>query len=581
MNNPSQTELETILDKYNKQKYNDAEKLIKSLLNKYHENIFCLKMLGLIYLKTDKTIDALDINKEIVNLSRNDFEAYNNLGLSQKKLNLIDQSIVSFNMCIKLNPQYSAGYYNLSNSLEMKALIDEAIEANRKAVNLSPDEPDLYIELAKKLYIKNRYDEANNIFNECKSLHPNYSNSYFEHSLLLMDISKYDHAEYEIKKALVLEPNNISYNFNYGILLMHTGRLDQAKSFFTQTILLEPNHSKAHLALSMTKKFTNEDEHFIQMKNLISITSSSKKDLCNLYFALAKAYEDLNDFSESYKYYKQANHIRKMEEKYSINKDKDIFRRLKKSHQSVMKKSLAHTEIKTCKHPIFIMGMPRSGTTLVEQIISNHRDVTAGGELPYIQRYGENIAMQRKIISKNALFEFRNNYLNKLIQISNNYSYITDKTTLNFRYISLISAALPEAKIVLVKRNAAATIWGNYKQCFVKKNRELNFTYSISDIIKYYQLYEQHIKYIEKDDLIKIFKVDYDRLTKYPSTEIKKIINFLQLDWDENCLSPHLNTTAVRTASTSQVRKKIYTNSSHQWKNFKPYLDGMLDIYDK
>ena len=148
----------------------------------------------------------------------------------------------------------------------------------------------------------------------------------------------------------------------------------------------------------------------------------------------------------------------------------------------------------------------------------------------------------------------------------------------NFRYIRLLVAAFPEAKIVHVKRNPAAVCWANYKQYFISKN--MGFCYALDDIISYYRLYENLMEFWGSSLSKRIYHLDYELLTVNQEDETQKLIDYLGLDWNEECLSPQNNTRSVTTVSNIQVREKVYQGSSQQWKKYKPFLNSMLDFLD-
>ena len=222
--------------------------------------------------------------------------------------------------------------------------------------------------------------------------------------------------------------------------------------------------------------------------------------------------------------------------------------------------------------------MPRSGTTLVEQIISSHSKITGLGELPFVSQFGFSIVKGLSEYSKDSISKFRDNYLEKLRHLANGNLHISDKMPQNFLYIDLIVASFPEAKILHVKRNPAAVCWANYKQWF--RSKDLGYSYSIDDIIEYHRLYEDLMKFWNKHFKNIIYEVDYEALTINYEDEIKKLIKYLGLDWEEACLSPEENDRNVSTASNIQIRNKIFKGSSQKWKKYKPFLKGALDSLD-
>ena len=219
--------------------------------------------------------------------------------------------------------------------------------------------------------------------------------------------------------------------------------------------------------------------------------------------------------------------------------------------------------------------MPRSGTTLVEQIVSSHSLVTGAGELPFADQFGRLLNEGLSEINKVNILEFRENYLRKLKKFSYGNRTVTDKMTSNFIYIGLISTALPEAKIIHVKRNPAAVCWANYKQYF--ESKELGYCYDLDDVVCYYKLYTNIMKFWENSLSNKIYNLDYELLTVNQEKETQRLIQHIGLEWDEKCLKPQENLRNIETASNHQVRKKVYQNSSQQWKKYKPFLNDKFD----
>ena len=219
--------------------------------------------------------------------------------------------------------------------------------------------------------------------------------------------------------------------------------------------------------------------------------------------------------------------------------------------------------------------MPRSGTTLVEQIISSHSMVTGGGELSYVFKFGMDLSLNTVLPNAENISEFRENYLSELAKLSKGVRFITDKMPHNFRFIPLICAALPEAKIIHVRRDPKATCWSNFKQYFDTSG--LGYCYNLKDVVEYYGLYSSYMKFLQPQYNSQIYNLDYDNLTENQESETKKIIKYLDLQWEEACLYPQNNDRSVRTASQQQVRQKIYQGSSMEWKKYKIYLTNMFE----
>ena len=199
----------------------------------------------------------------------------------------------------------------------------------------------------------------------------------------------------------------------------------------------------------------------------------------------------------------------------------------------------------------------------------------AAGELKDISHYGSLLAQGVTEATSQTVSEFRKNYLCKLTKRSDGKHFVTDKLPQNFRYIALICSAFPEAKIVHVQRDTAATCWSNYKHYFPASG--LGYCYDLDDVTDYYALYSDLMQFFQTFYSDRIYNLDYEKLTTDQNSESKNLIQYLGLEWENACLSPQENKRAVRTASQQQVRQKVYQGSSQQWRKYKPFLNGAFD----
>jgi tetratricopeptide (TPR) repeat protein len=360
-----------------------------------------------------------------------------------------------------------------------------------------------------------------------------------------------------------------------GLTLQDQGKLDDAIEAYTKALSIKPDFATAHRNLSNIKKYTLDDTHFLQVKKYYDKDDLREDAKCNLSFALAKMYEDIGKLDEAFAHLLEGNALRKKLLNYSINQDKKLFTKFKNTQPHLLKNALEPKENLIELTPIFILGMPRSGTTLVEQIISSHSDVTGAGELNYIKQFGFKLATEIANINTLALSEFRQSYLSELSKVSFGKQFVTNKMPHNFQFISLICAAFPEAKIIHLQRNASATCWSNFKQYFVSNG--LGYCYDLRDLVKYYNLYTDLMKFWQSEYSGKIYNLSYESLTTDQENQTRKLIKNLGLNWEVDCLSPHKNRRSVRTASQQQVRQTVYQQSSEAWRKYEPYLDGTFN----
>jgi len=465
------------------------------------------------------------------------------LGNTLKELVRLDEAEASYIQAIALKPDYAEAHINFSNTVRELGRLDEAEASLRQAIALKPD-----------------FAEA----------HSNLGNT-------LKELGRLDESEASYRQAIALKPDYAEAHNNLGITLKEVGRLDESEASYRQAIALKPDYAEAHRNLATKKKFSSEDEQFFQMQALYRDPAISETDRCHICFALAKASEDLEDCATAFQLYAEGNALRKKQLGYEKAQDKQLFERLKASYPRIAGHTFEPTIVASELTPIFIVGMPRSGTTLIEQIISSHPLVTGAGELPFVSQFGGLLAVDQTPVDGKALTTFRDQYLNALKQRSEGNAIVTDKMPQNFRFLGLMATALPEAKIIHVKRDPAAVCWANYTQYFVSDS--LGYCYDLDDIRHYHELYQDLMKYWHQALPNRIYDLDYEALTERQEAETRNLIGYLGLEWNDACLSPQDNTRSVATASNVQVRQKVYQGSSEKWKRYKPYLNGALDHF--
>ena len=531
--------------------------------------------LGVTLKELGRLDEALASYSQAISLKPDYAEAHYNLGNTLQELGILDEALASYKQAIALNPKYALAHSNLGNTLEELGKLDEALASYNQAIALNPDCALAHSNLGNTLQELGRLDEALASYNQAIALNPNYALAHSNLGNTLQELGRLDEALASYTQAIALKPDYAIAHSNLGVTLQGLGKIDEATASYKQAIALKPDYAEAHRNLTSIKEFDAKDDQYLQMMELYLDENISEKQRCHINFGLAKACEDLGDYEQSYSHYVEGNVLRKKLLKYNIDQDIELFRKIKSNYPKIEKCLLEPDKLSKNLMPIFIIGLPRSGTTLVEQIISSHSQVTGAGELNFAEQFGAAIAIGVTGVNNQSLLDFRHTYLNKLQNVSNGNLIVTDKMPQNFRYVGLLSAAFPEAKIVHVKRNPAAVCWANYKQYFVSKN--IGYCYAINDAISYHKLYEDLMGFWTNTLNNEIYKLDYELLTANQESETRKLIEYLGLEWDENCLSPQNNTRRVATASNAQVRQKVYQGSSEQWKKYQPFLNGALD----
>ena len=305
-----------------------------------------------------------------------------------------------------------------------------------------------------------------------------------------------------------------------------------------------------------------------------------------LSFALAKAYEEKNDFKSAAKVLILGNKIRRKSFDFDISFEVKQFELLKKNFS----KSFFHKHILSgfkSKQPIFIVGMPRSGTSLVEQIIASHPEVYGAGELAYlanvVNKYFKQIVPEDffKAVNFSDSSIFANigkDYVNSINLISNNSNYVTDKMPVNFRLIGFIKIALPNAKVIHCMRSSKDICLSIYKNFFGQE--VMPWAYDQKELAIYYNNYVHLMDHWNEILPNYIYNIQYEDLISNQEDETRKLIEFCQLSWDDSCLKFYNNKRTVSTASVNQVRKNIYKSSINSWKNYENELADLFKVLD-
>ena len=308
----------------------------------------------------------------------------------------------------------------------------------------------------------------------------------------------------------------------------------------------------------------------------------SHKSRIDLSFGLGKAYEDIKDYDLAFENYLNGNAIKRKQLNYSIEHDKILFNDLKNNfNKEIFKKFKNHSD--SNDKIIFILGMPRSGTTLVEQILASHPKIYGAGELNNF-----NILVRKNLIYNNKLYITKNfselnnspfkkigeEYLYTVNKFLNNKKLITDKTPINFLWIGVIKIVFPNAKIIHCIRNPKDNCFSIFKNYFAGT---INFAYNLDEIVTYYNLYSDLMKFWRSIMPDSIYEIHYERLIDNQKEQTRNLLNFCELEWNDNCLLFYKNKRPIKTASSSQARKPIYKTSIESWKKFEKHLEKYLD----
>ena len=459
-----------------------------------------------------------------------------------------------------------------------KGDFESAISFFKKSLLIYSKSGEVTLNLANAYKRNNQIDLALNYYKKSLRFLHDSSTLFVRKNILYLYLYHKDHNSLLIfaKDSLKIFPGDLeilrilSDSFlNEAISFTKRGDFKNAKNLTNKAIEIDESNGAAHSQLcKMTRYDSEEQPHLLKMLSVNNYLSINNKDRALLNFSLGKAFEDLKMYKKSFNFYSQANKFLSKEHPYDKNYNKEILKLLNlnfsfKSSKEALKPL-----------PIFILGMPRSGTTLLEQILSAHSLVFGGGELPNMFLSGQ-VMLSRGRADDDFVLSVREGYIEAIKSVAAKFPFITDKTPHNFVFIPLILSALPEAKVIHIERQKEAVIWSNFKNDF--SNGFLNYTNSLEDIVSHYKIYEKLMSSYYQSFGNQIFRVSYEGLVKNPEQEIIKILDYLGLKHEESCFEPEKNIRSVDTNSNFQIRKKIYKDSSKDWEKFEKYLRPYVD----
>lgn len=544
------------------------------------------KYLGVFHLQKENY--NLSEESFIKSLSHDDtkFDTHLNLAVCYLKNNKQDLSYKHFEKSLKLKDDYLDTYIFYSRALRQSRLDNKAIEIlNSGSKQIKGDKSKIKYELG-EIHRENK-NFLLAITNYAQILKKNPGNHVLHNSLAVCyeAIGENTMAEANYLKAIKLQPNYFHALSNYGNLLTSLGKKEEALKYFDKCIKFKSNLSRIFRYISILINFNNkEDRYFKLMKDYEGCEEfKSDPDKDQFYFAILKAYEDLKDDRNFGKYLILANdNKRKHISNNKVDKELKYFELIKSTFSEGVSQSLIPTL--DGSSIILIVGMPRSGTTLVEQILGSHDKIKAGGEQIFFQdllRNNLNFYNKSDFQKDFKKFEsFKNKigteYLKKIKSLSAN-KIITDKLPFNFFYIGFFFAIFKNIKIINLIRDPLDNCFSIYKNYFPE---DISFAYNQKELSKYYHLYKDLMDHWNNIFKNKIFNLSYEELIKDQKGTTQKLLDYCNLEWDENCLNFFNSQSSVRTLSTAQVRRPIYNSSIKSWKKYKELLRDMVSEFE-
>jgi tetratricopeptide (TPR) repeat protein len=569
----------------------EAERRYGAILEKDGGHVEALVHLGLIRLQEGSLDGAEGLFRQALARNPNSAEAHAALANALLAQTRLDEAADGYNSALAIDPDHAEANYGLATALQGLERYEDAIPHFERAIAIDSDYAEAHYGLASTLQALNRHAQAVAFLEKALSVDPDYSEAKYGLGIALQALDREEEAVHWYESAVAVTPGFADAHNNLGVALEQLGKLDEARLAFERAVTLMPGKPGFYYNLFDSKKITAEDPYLKALQALMEDARSLPVgEQIYLHFALGKALADVGEHQRSFRHFLEGNALKRQQVAHDEGAAWRMFDRI----QAVFSDELIRAKAgrgDPSNLPVFILGMPRSGSTLIEQILASHPGVFAAGErldlrnalnsfgaaskvdLPFPERF--------LVATDEELRELGAAYLKGLKAAASrspgDQQRITDKMPANYRLVGLIHLALPNARIIHTCRDPVDTCLSCFSTLFAA---DQPFAYDLGELGRYYRAYAQlmeHWRRVLPEGVM--LDVHYEELVADFEPQARRIVAHCDLEWDEGCLSFDKAPRAVKTASSAQVRLPIYRSSIGRWRPdadvLKPLLDGL------
>ncbi len=528
--------------------------------------------------------EALASFDKAASLGHESAEVQNNRGMSLHALKRYDEALDSYDRAIALAPGHAMAHSNRGVILQAMRRYEDALASFSRAITLKPDFAEGYFNRGNALQEIRLNDEALENYDKAISLKVDYADAYNNRGIALQKLARYDDALASIDKVIVLRPGYAEAYNNRGDILANQGDVQKAELAFLEALALKPDYPKALYNLVHSR--TN---HTVDCETITYIQSllldPLRGDAEYLHFSLGKIYDDCKLYDEAFECYRQANQICNAKIHYDPVRLSNVTRSITETFtREFLTQSFSFAS--HSQQPLFIIGMPRSGTSLIASVLSNHPAIATAGELPTMA--GFTLRLQNllgnsgsypqaaKHVPPVVASKLIDDYEKRLRRDAGpDVPYIIDKHPMNFWHLGFINMLFPQARVIHCIRHPLDTCLSNFAQCF---ERDYDYAFDLHNIAHYYGEYTNMMEHWRKNLPGRMIEVEYEDVVMNTEEAVRRLLDSIGVAWNDLCLSPHTNPFAVGTASRWQVRQPIYKKSVNRWQHYERHLGPLKDI---
>ncbi len=538
--------------------------------------------LGIAYGKMNRLDEAVAACRTALTINPENVSALSNMGHMLWRNRKLDEAVVALEQALEINPDSIEALSNLGTVWFGEKQLDKAEELLRRAYELNPNHPDVLNNLAGVLTAQGKWEEALPLCRKALQMNPHSAELYFNLGRVAHQAERWEEVMSAYSMGLKLQPGVADAISGLAEACSIMGRFDEAKRLYYQALELKPDKPGIYAGLLGLEDHSVMLKRLEQIEKLCVAPDIDNDEKLALAFALAKFLEKEGEYQKAFRYLEEGNRLKRAGYEYSQEEERALFELVKSTFTSEFfaQRSGYGTD---SDMPIFILGMPRSGTTLTEQILASHPQVFGAGELTILRRavtgrcapvkfeqYPEAVAGW----SEKDFTALGEEYLQKLQEYSGDEERVTDKMPHNFLLLGIIHLAMPNAKVIHCRRDPVDNCLSIFKQDFKSIHK---YAYDLEELGGHYRLYAdlmQHWHKVLPEGAI--FDLQYEEMVADQEGMSRKLLEFCGLPWDDNCLRFHETKRAVRTASQSQVRKKIYSDSVELWRRYEEQLQPLI-----
>ena len=570
------------VENYKKKNFGAAESICRKILNIDSKHFDSIWLMGMLAARTRNFHEAKNFFLKAIEINPNSEKAYNNLGNTCKELGEFNEASDFYQKSINIEPNNANAHYNLGNSNQQLQKFDKALISYQQAIKIKPDYFHAYYSSGNIHHKIGNFEDAKNFYEKTIQIMSKHAGAHNNLGLIFNKLGKSSQAIACYEKAIEIKSDYTAAYVNLGLVYTEQGQFMKAIDCYKNAIKQEPQNLNNYYYLINLQKEKLDLNLKSRIENILKEKKSTQLNYAYGNFLLAKYKnkeknykEELDYLIKGHSYYIESNKSLKKEIKYWLNdlpKIKNLVDKVKSKRKN------KNHEL----NPIFIVGVPRCGSTLIEKIItSGKKFIPCGEETTILSTFFKEVKLHEKsTLNFDKLEKFKETIFQRykkknLVQKNSDYIF-TDKSLENFFYLELIKEMYPKAKIVNCQRNILSSIMS----IFQNNLTGLAWTHDLENIFKYFNNYFNQIKYYNEKIPNFIYNLNFEKFINNPVIESKKLMEFCELPWDKKCLEYYKRKDLVsKTTSNIQIRKAIFKGVSDKYKPYKNFLKKYSNKY--